>query len=471
MAAKQRAGSTSSLAAELLHKISPMPYKTYVAKINECDAVTPDNFKNSRWANYFTIDLSNVVKNGHANPNHVFDTFGSFSGHTGTEVRVKLLENIAANMSFYERRSTVCLQMRSMNLETWVETIANESVYCDKLGLVGLCYMYHRHCVVLTQNKLWSTVQADKPLNLLGLLNICSVHLIYLGNLHFGVLTWRPRLPKKVATKSPGFNIIEEYTLDEANVTAGATKDKSSSVDQNVHPGNVETPSLDCEPSTSSGVKVETVIVLNTDTTKCNADTNYISTGDDKTSSPLQCVETGSGTKPQACTQSASIKEKNIEFESSNKQSQSALHVETSSEKQQTGLNPTERPDVITDADQSTTGTKDQATAKRLVTCPEDSLVLLQYPWKRKLNIKLDHIQPLEIDIWSNKVCEYHVFTKSKEVTPIISEVKGYGLHARPIKTEPPTDELNEDKTDQLIDQAHALIDTAKTFVTKPVSF
>ena len=308
----------------------------YVAKINECDAVMPDNFKNSRWANYFTVDLSNVVKNRSANPNHVFDTFGSFSGHTGTEVPVKLLENIAANMSFYERRSTVCLQMRSMNLETWVETIAKESVYCDELGLMGLCYMYHRHCVVLTQNKLWSTVQADKPLNLLDLLNICSVRLIYLGNLRFGVLTWRPRLPKKVATKSPGFNIIEEYTLDEVNVTAGATKDKSSSVDQNIHPGNVETPPLDCEPNASSGVKVETAIVLNTDTTKLsNADTNYISTGDDKTSSPLQCVETGSGTKSQACAQSALIEDKNIEFELFNKQSQSALYVESSCEKQQ----------------------------------------------------------------------------------------------------------------------------------------
>ena len=46
MVAKQCASSTLSLAAELLHKISPMPYKTYVAKINECDAVTPDNLKN-----------------------------------------------------------------------------------------------------------------------------------------------------------------------------------------------------------------------------------------------------------------------------------------------------------------------------------------------------------------------------------------------------------------------------------------
>ena len=96
--------------------------------------------------------------------------------------------------------------------------------------------------------------------------------------------------------------------------------------------------------------------------------------------------------------------------------------------------------------------------------------MLLQYLWKRELNVKLDRIQPLEIDIWSKKVHDYHVFTISKEVTPIISEVKGCGLHTRPIKVEAPADDLNDDKTDQLIDQAQALINMAKTFVTKPVN-
>ena len=365
MVAKQRAGSSSSLAAELLHKISPMPYKTYVAKINECDAVMPENFKNSRQVNYFTIDSSNVVKSGCANPNHVFDIFGSFSGHTGTEVNVKLLENIAANMSFYERRSAICLQMRSMNLETWVETITNELVYCDKLCLMGLCYMYHQHCVVLTQNKLWSTVQADKPLNLLDLLNICSVCLIYLGNLHFGVLTWRPHLPKKVATKSPGFNIIEEYTLDKANVTLGTSHDKSQPVDQNLHPRNVETLSLYREPTASTEVKVETAPALKTDTTNLSkANIHYTLTGDDTTSSPLQCEETRSDTKPQVCVQTVPIEEKNIEFESSNNQSQSALHVATRPEKPPTGLNPTKCPDELINAGHSTTRIKEELTAK-----------------------------------------------------------------------------------------------------------
>ena len=308
MAAKQCAGSSSSLAAELLHKISPMPYKTYAAKINECDAVTPDNFKNSRWANYFTVDSSNIVKNGRAssnivkngraNPNHVFDIFGLFSGHTGTEVRVKLLENIASEMTFYERRSAVYLQMRLINFETWVETITDEHVYCDELALMGLCYMYHRHCVVLTQNKLWSTVQADTPLNLLDLLNICSVHLIYLGNLCFGVLTWRPQLPKKVATKSPEFNIIEEYTLDEANAAVGTKKCDNKSAEEVSHAGNVETNTVvhtDCPESgnttiNSSAAQDKIVAPKKADSTDVgNYVSNITSTGELETSATEHC--------------------------------------------------------------------------------------------------------------------------------------------------------------------------------------
>ena len=304
MVAKQHAGSSSSLAAELLYKISPMPYKTYVAKINECDAVTPDNFRNSRWANYFTIDSSNIVKNGHANPNHVFDIFSSFSGHTGTEVQVQLLENIASEMTFYERRSAVCLQMTSINFETWVETIADERFFCDELALMGLCYMYHRHCVVLTQNKLWSKVQADTPLNLLDLLNICSVCLIYLGNLYFGVLTWRPWLPKKVATKSPGFNIIEEYTLDEANAAVGTKRGDNKPALEVSHAGNVETdtvvhtdfPESSKATINSSAAKDKTIAPKEADSTDVrNYVRNLTSTGEPKTSATEHCnaQETG----------------------------------------------------------------------------------------------------------------------------------------------------------------------------------
>ena len=49
------------MAAELMARITPKPYKQYVSSINERDAVTIENFKNSNWANYFRIDATNTV--------------------------------------------------------------------------------------------------------------------------------------------------------------------------------------------------------------------------------------------------------------------------------------------------------------------------------------------------------------------------------------------------------------------------
>ena len=175
MAGKVHKTPATSLTEELVQIIKPRPYKTYIAKLSELDAVSGENYKNSKWANYFMVDASNTVRNGRANPNHVFDLFGSFSGHTGTEVRIQLLKNISSNMAFYKERCAVCLQTSSITFEQWVKQLADERVFCDELALMGLCNLYKRHCAVLTQNGLWSTIQADAPMNLLDLLNECSV--------------------------------------------------------------------------------------------------------------------------------------------------------------------------------------------------------------------------------------------------------------------------------------------------------
>ena len=271
-------------------------------------------------------------------------------------------------------------------------------------------------------------------------------------------------MPKKVATRSPRFNIIEEYTLDETNYTADALKDKGNTVSQNVYPRNVETTPLHCEATTSTDVKAETAM-LPKDVTKDlpKVDTHQAPSGDSRTSSPLQGAETGSDRKPQVCAQTSSIEKNN------NEPKLSALHVETRSDKLTTTLD-SGHSNGTAQASQNDIDIKDHVPAKQPVTCPEDSLLLVQYPWKCELTVKLDCIQPLKIEFGSNKVSSYYVFTKPKEVIPIISDVKGYGLRTRPIKTEPPVVDINEDKTDQLIDQAHALINMAKTFATKPVS-
>ena len=68
-------------------------------------------------------------------------------------------------------------------------------MYCDELGILSLSHMFRHHTLVVTVNKMWSTIEHSSLLNLLELLNECSIKLIYLGQLCFGKLKPRPTRP------------------------------------------------------------------------------------------------------------------------------------------------------------------------------------------------------------------------------------------------------------------------------------
>ena len=372
-----------SLAEELLHAVSLMSYKILMANIKEEDALTPDNFKTSRWANYFTVDTSWVVTNGRANPNHVYDLFGSFSGNSGSEVRVKLLQHIIDELPFYEVRSLLCLQAHSINFETWVETVNKNHCYCDELALIGLCHLYRRHCVVLTANRMWSTIQTDRPMKLLEVLNVCSVRLIYLGSLRFGVLTWKPRLPKKVATKSPSFNIVEEYTLDDEDAVQTPTR-KSVSVPVHVGTGS------------SSKQSVSVGITPNRPTS------NVSQCAASHTTQGVIAPTTASASLANTTDELSVVTNPAVQVDS--------LHVGTSKE---------DSPTITAFVPEPTTH-------------PADAIVLSDYPWKREAIIKLTPPSEVDIDIWCGNVHEYYQYLPPLQIK--IVSVKG--ARKQVIKTE-----------------------------------
>ena len=154
-----------------------------VPYINEHDAIGLDTFKTLKLAQVFAVDTSHAYKNGRANPSHLFEIFGHFSGHDAMEVREVLLEHIARNLNFHVKCSTVCLEMGNTCFPDWVKKLADGRMNCDELRLLSLSALYHRHMLVITSNKLWLTIEHSNPLNLLELLNECSVKLVYLGHL------------------------------------------------------------------------------------------------------------------------------------------------------------------------------------------------------------------------------------------------------------------------------------------------
>ena len=161
MAANEDLVTTGSVESNMYH-LSCYPYREMVPSLNKGDIITGEQFKHSELYGYFEIDRANVYKNGKCNPNHVFELFGSFSGHTSAQVRVMTLQAIAANVQFYKDRSSVCLGMRGNYFEKWLSDIADATCPCDELGLLTLGYLYKRHCLVYTSSKIWSTIEGGR---------------------------------------------------------------------------------------------------------------------------------------------------------------------------------------------------------------------------------------------------------------------------------------------------------------------
>ena len=82
--------------------------------------------------------------------------------------------------------------MRNTSFNQWITNLSIEEMYADELTLFSLSWLYKQHTVVIMKNKLWSTLHSNSPVNEEALLDICSVKLVYLGQLRFGTL--RPKM-------------------------------------------------------------------------------------------------------------------------------------------------------------------------------------------------------------------------------------------------------------------------------------
>ena len=140
---------STSMAAELLHKMNPYKYRDYCATINERDSVSICFYKASKWVNYFALDTGLTFRNGKTNSDHVYEYFDQFNGVDAKTVRKNLLCYVSGNINFVTKRSSVCLAMKNMDMETWIENI-NNGKPCDELALLSLSAMYHRHTVLLS---------------------------------------------------------------------------------------------------------------------------------------------------------------------------------------------------------------------------------------------------------------------------------------------------------------------------------
>ena len=264
---------STSMSAELMQKLHPYGYKRFVAVLNEGDSISQEFFRASKWVNYFALDTSLTFRNGKVNLDHVCELFGSFNGLSGRDVHSYLLSYVCKNIDFFDGRGSVCLPLRGLDLSSWVDNIDDYKVCCDELALLGLSAMYQQHILVVTKNKFWSTIESNDPLSIIDLMKECSVHLLYLGNMKFGMLRWQPRNPQPIQPKPNlgKFDIVKEITLDDqlgesstaevngvVHVDTVKNSNNITNDDQGVHPPSVQNESSEITRDTELDSPVET---------------------------------------------------------------------------------------------------------------------------------------------------------------------------------------------------------------------
>ena len=110
MAANQNNVATGYVEQNEYH-VSSYGYKQVVPSLNKGDIIMLEQYQECELSQYFEVDLVNVYKNGRPNPNHMYEVFGKFSSHMSDQVRLLMLQAIAANVQFYRNTSIVCLGM------------------------------------------------------------------------------------------------------------------------------------------------------------------------------------------------------------------------------------------------------------------------------------------------------------------------------------------------------------------------
>ena len=104
---------------------------------------------------------------------------------------------IIQEKSLYSNIGATHLKKLKLSIDEWLMLMASESVFADELMIFALSQTFQHHMVIFTHNACWTTIGTDQPIKGSRLLEICQVHLVYIGMHMYAELKRRPLIPIK----------------------------------------------------------------------------------------------------------------------------------------------------------------------------------------------------------------------------------------------------------------------------------
>ena len=191
----------ASITAELMALIEEKKYKQIIPALSAGSGLSEETFPRTSLAKIFSLDTARWLDGSFMNPNALFELFGTFSGQTGIQVRKSMMKYLGiskkrgADKCKSLKNAWITLHMQNHTPRQWADAMLDRETPGDKIALFILCKMYHRHCIVLTSAKCWTTMEAEMSLPESVLYEHCDVKLLYIKPGVFGELRIKLAMP------------------------------------------------------------------------------------------------------------------------------------------------------------------------------------------------------------------------------------------------------------------------------------
>ena len=180
---------------ELLHLLSPYNYTDNIAHLSVKDVFPQKLYALTELNEQYWMDTRRCYRNRRKNSNQIFELFAALNNEDPANLHKDMISRIIEEKSLYSNIGVTHLKKLKLSKDEWLMLMASESVFADELMIFALSRTFQCHTVIFTHNACWTTIGTDQPIKRSRLLEICQVHLIYIGVHMYAELKRRPFIP------------------------------------------------------------------------------------------------------------------------------------------------------------------------------------------------------------------------------------------------------------------------------------
>ena len=153
--------SKDCMAEELVKLFKCADYDDIMCALKEQYVIPIQDFEKMEISRWFSLDTSKCFTGKgklKINPHCLYDIFASYCGKDKFEVKDLMQSEIQNNWKWYNRVSSVCLAMKSTDMDMWFKKQCFKNAEPDELSLYALSILFRCHTIVYNMYHPWRTL-------------------------------------------------------------------------------------------------------------------------------------------------------------------------------------------------------------------------------------------------------------------------------------------------------------------------